>query len=102
MNSYYGSLLVICSTPRLCFYHQYLQLNVKIKGRVHLMQTFVQSNFTLMIIESMQKKMLAKQLYIFFKISTQCNGFYSSFKYITPAIIRSIRLLQALALFSDF
>lgn len=56
MNSYYGSLLVICSTPRLCFYHQYLQLNVKIKGRVHLMQTFVQSNFTLMIIESMQKK----------------------------------------------
>lgn len=65
MNSYYGSLLVICSTPRLCFYHQYLQLNVKIKGRVHLMQTFVQSNFTLMIIESMQKKMLAKQNYIF-------------------------------------
>lgn len=29
------------------------------------MQTFVQSNFTLMTIESMQKKMLAKQNYIF-------------------------------------
>lgn len=49
------------------------------------------------------KKNVGKtELHIFFKISTQCNGFYSSFKYITPAIIISIRLLQALALFSDF
>lgn len=45
------------------------------------LQTFKQSNFTLIIIGRRQKYTGRTVLYIFFKIATQYNGFYSFFKY---------------------